>query len=63
MSKCAYCRKESNQKNRLGMPITFCNRACERAWHLDNPGNTFTAYDSDTPNIVEARKELIWWLF
>ena len=59
MAKCAYCRKDSNQKNRLGMPITFCNRACERAWHLDNPGNTFTAYDSDTPNIVEARKELM----
>lgn len=59
MAKCAYCKTESVQKNRLGMPITFCDRACERAWHIENPGNTFTAYDSYTPNVVEARKELM----
>lgn len=34
----------------------FCNKGCEKSWHKENGGNTFTAYTDDTADVVEDRK-------
>lgn len=55
MADCQFCSvvivRQTGRKN-----ASFCNKSCEKAWHKENGGNTFTAWDSDTPDIVENRK-------
>ena len=56
MADCKYCGEVITRKNDNGRNKTFCDKSHEKLWHKENGGNTFTSYDSDTPDIVEARK-------
>lgn len=55
MADCQFCGavivRQTGRKN-----AQFCNKTCERSWHKENGGNTFTSYIDDTPDIVEYRK-------
>lgn len=55
MADCQYCEavivKQTGRRN-----AQFCNKQCEKSWHKENGGNTFTAWDNDTPDVVEDRK-------
>lgn len=57
MADCRYCGEAITRQNDNGRNKVFCDKSHEKLWHKENGGNTFTAYDNDTADIVEDRKE------
>lgn len=52
---CQYCGKTILQRTGR-RNAQFCDKIHEKLWHKENGGNTFTAWDNDTPDVVETRK-------
>jgi len=55
MADCMNCGKEDIGKGSSGISATYCSKACQKEWELENK-NSFTTWIGDSPDIVEARK-------
>ena len=55
MVDCMNCGKVDIGKGSSGINATYCSKACQKAWEVENK-NSFTTWIGDDPYNVEMRK-------
>ena len=55
MADCMNCEKKDIGKGSSGINATYCSKACQKEWEVENK-NSFTTWVGDDPDTVETRK-------